>query len=562
MSANRFKPIQLFVLLSLLGCSARNNEKFQSDLKAIELKEGDIALCGSVDGKFGTVEFDISCADKVKNDFNLATALLHSFEYDEAEKVFAKVLKEDPECVMAYWGVAMSNYHTLWAAQGPLDLEKGRRTVALARSLKKTSERESDYLEAIGTFYDHSDTLDHKTRSLKFEKAMEQLHKKYPEDKEAAIFYALSLDATADPTDKTFRNQRKAGEILNRIYLSEPNHPGITHYIIHNYDYPELAEMALPAARAYAGIAPASAHAQHMPSHIFTRLGLWDESIQSNLKSISAAQCYAANLGIKGRWDEELHGMDYLTYAYLQEGRDKDSKAQADLLKSIIEASANNGKSAYVFAALPARYVLERKHWDEAAQLEANPADFPWEQFPWENAITHFARLIGFTHVNKIKDAGKELEQLESLHKKLTDSKEMYKASQVQTQILAGNALIQSALGRKTEALQLMTRAAEMEDATAKSPVTPGEVVPARELLADMLLAMGRADQALREYESDLKRHPNRFNALYGAGLAAEKSKDTKKATEYFNQLLKISDPETCERTELQYALHFVKKNI
>jgi hypothetical protein len=562
MKGNLLKPARLFLLVSLIACAGKNNLEFQNELKAIDLKEGDIALCGSVDGKFGSVDFTISCLDKVKNDFNLATALLHSFEYDEAEKVFAKVIREDPQCVMAYWGVAMSNYHTLWAALGPLDLEKGRKTVALARSLAKRSERESDYLEAIGSFYDHSDSLDHKTRSLKFEKAMEKVYEKYPQDREAGIFYALSLDATADPTDKSFRNQKKAGEILSRIYRTEPNHPGITHYIIHNYDYPELAEKALPAARAYAGIAPASAHAQHMPSHIFTRLGLWDESIQSNLKSISAAECYAGNVGMKGHWDEELHGMDYLVYAYLQEGRDTEAKEQADSLKSFKEISATNGKSAYVFAALPARYVLERKQWNEAAQLETSPANFPWEKFPWENAITRFTRLLGFVHINKIKDAEKELQQLDSLHKKLTDSKETYKASQVQIQIHAGNAWIQSALGRKTEALQLMARAAEMEDATAKSPVTPGEVVPARELLADMMLAMGHNDQALREYESDLKRHPNRFNALYGAGLAAERLKDAPKATEYFHQLLAITKPESCKRPELEHALHFTKKNI
>lgn len=550
----------ILILLAILSCTGKQNQQFESELKSINLRQGDIALCGSLDGKFGTVEFNVSCLEKVRDNFNLATALLHSFEYDEAEKAFAKVIAEDPQCVMAYWGVAMSNFHTLWAMNGRLDLEKGYKTIALARSLDKKSVRESDYLEAIGVFYDDWEKLDHKTRSLKFERAMENIYKKYPADKEAAIFYALALRATADPTDKSFSNQKKAGKILNSMYPNEPNHPGIAHYIIHNYDYPELAQQALPAARAYAAIAPASAHAQHMPSHIFTRLGLWIESIKANLTSISAAQCYAANVGMKGHWDEELHGMDYLTYAYLQKGEDNKAKEQLDLLKSFGDA-AETGKGAYVFASVPARYVLERKQWDEAAQLEVFPTDFPWEKFPWENAITHFAKLLGYAHANKISEANKELEQLKSLHKKLTDAKETYKANQVQIQINASDGWIQFAQGRKKEALQLMVLAADLEDATAKDPITPGEVVPARELFGDLLMEMGETAKALEAYQADLKKLPNRFNGLYGAGSAEKKLKNKKGATAYFRQLLAIANKDDCKRPELIAAAAFVKEN-
>ena len=300
----KLSPVLIFVLL--LSCSGKKSqEQFQRDLQSINLNRGEIALCGSGNDQFGTVNMGLSCSDKVRENFNLATALLHSFEYAEAEKVFARVIDADPQCLMAYWGVAMCNFHPLWSPPTPSDLEKGSKTIALARTLENISDRESDYLEAIAAIYDQWDQLDYRTRTLKFEKASEKIYQRYPEDKEAAIFYALALRATADPTDKSFRNQKKAGEILNSILAGEPNHPGITHYIIHTYDYPELAELALPAARKYASIAAASAHAQHMPSHIFTRLGLWDESIHSNITSISAAQCYAQNMGIKGHWDDQ-----------------------------------------------------------------------------------------------------------------------------------------------------------------------------------------------------------------------------------------------------------------
>jgi tetratricopeptide (TPR) repeat protein len=543
------------LLALLLSCGPRKDRQLETKLSAINLKQGDIALCGSIDG-LGTVQFNISCLDKVKNNFNLATALLHSFEYDEAEKIFAKVINEDPQCVMAYWGVAMSNFHALW--QGQPDLEKGYKTVTLARTIERRTEREGEYLEAIGAFYDGWDKLDHKTRTRKFEKAMEGIYKKYPMDKEAAIFYALALNATADPADKTFRNQLKAGDILNSIYPDEKNHPGITHYIIHNYDYPELAQRALSAARAYAAIAPASAHAQHMPSHIFTRLGLWDESIHSNLSSIASAQCYASNVKLGGHWEEELHGMDYLVYAYLQEGKDDKAEQQLAKLQSFGDAAANNGKSAYVFAAIPARCALERKQWKEASELKPFPDQFPWKKFPWENAITHFSKLLGCVHVGKLDEAGKELEILQLLHKELAASNETYKANQVQIQMKAGDAWIHFAEGRKKDAIALMTLAADMEDATAKHPVTPGEVLPARELLGDMLMEMGEAPDALKAFEADLARHNNRFNGLYGAAITARRSGDKKKATDYFNQLLAIASPDSCKRSAMREAAVFL----
>ena len=441
-------------------------------------------------------------------------------------------------------------------------MQRGSKIIALARSIiKDKSTRESYYLEAIATIFDQWDSLDHRTRVLKFEKASEEIFNRFPEDKEAGIFYALALDAAIDPADKTFGRQKKAGDILNAIYVSEPNHPGIAHYIIHNYDYPELAELALPAARKYASIAAASAHAQHMPSHIFTRLGLWDEAIQSNIKSVSAAQCYAQNLKATGHWDEELHGLDYLTYAYLQKASDDKALEQIEYLKTIKEVFPVNFKEAYSFAAMPARFAMERKDWAAAAKLKLEPAEFPWEKFLWEKANTNFARLLGAIHMHQLGDARAELEQLRSIHSQLILAKEHYKANLVLIQIKAGEGWIKLAEGKTEGAIQLMTEAADMEDATAKHPVTPGEIIPARELLGDMYLEAGDFKNALRAYEEDLKRHPGRFNGLYGAALALEKAGDAKGARKYYEQLIAITNSSVTNRPQMSAIESFRKRN-
>lgn len=561
---NLIRFLQPALILSIfLSCAEnKNQDRFKSDLQALDLNRGDIALCGSEKGQFGTVAFGLACSEKVRTNFNLATALLHSFEYSEAEKVFAKVIDEDPECVMAYWGVAMSNFHPLWAQPSDAELQKGEKVIALGRSMiEDTSTRESDYLEAIAAIYDDWENQDHKTRILKFEKASEEVYKKYTDDNEAAIFYALALRASADPTDKTFVNQKKAGEILESILAREPNHPGVTHYIIHNYDYPELAELALPAARKYASIAAASAHAQHMPSHIFIRLGLWDESIQSNKNSISAAQCYAQNMNIKGHWDEELHGLDYLIYAYLQKADDENASEQVKYFNTIHEVFPKNFKDAYSFASIPTRYALERKNWKEAAQLKLGPEDFPWDKFLWEKANVNFGKALGAVHINKLDDARHELKELKSIHTQLIESKELRKANFVLIQIKASEGWIKFAEGKLEEAITLMRNAADMEDATEKDPVTPGEVIPARELLGDLYFELEQYANALAAYEADLKRHSNRFNGLYGAGRSAEKLKDAKKATEYYSQLMAICNSASNIRAELASAKSYLKKN-
>jgi hypothetical protein len=381
---------------------------------------------------------------------------------------------------------------------------------------------------------------------------MDTLYHSYPEDKEALILYTLALTAAADPADKGRSNQRKAGTLLTQLYQQMPDHPGVIHYIIHTYDYPELAQLALPVAKRYAAVAPSSAHALHMPSHIFTRLGLWEEDIQSNRVSVDAARCYAQAAGIRGHWDEELHGLDYLVYAYLQRGQDSLAREQRDYLATMDTVYPLNFKVAYAFAAIPARYMLERRDWAGAAALRVRPAGFPWKDYPWQEAIVHFARGLGAAHTGRLDSAAVELAALGRIHDRLIAEKDAYKAGQVLIQRKAVESWMALRAGRVREAVAAMLVAADLEDSTEKHPVTPCEMIPARELLGDLLLAVGRPGEALRQYEADLRGHPRRFNGMYGAGLAAWKTGDKEKARGYFRELMGMVDTVGCNREEVR----------
>jgi hypothetical protein len=536
--------VALIVTTLLTACREKAQPRLAKEISAINLKTGNVVLCGPDEG-LGKVSFIISGDDSTINHFNFGIALLHSFEYDEAEKVFAQIIHRDPHCAMAYWGVAMANYHPLWTPPEIPELTKGAKALEIARSIEPKTSREADYINALSVYYNKWEKQDHRTRCLQYEAAMEKVQEKYPNDKEAAIFYALALDAAADPSDKTYANQKKAGQILTGLYPSLPNHPGIIHYLIHTYDVPELAQLALPAAQKYASLAPASAHAQHMPSHIFTRLGMWDDCIQSNLASIAAAKCYAENAGIKGHWDEELHGMDYLVYAYLQKKDLKKAKEQWDYLNTFKNVSPPNLKGAYTFAAIPVRYVLENKLWKEATQLTTTPAGFPMQQFPWQLGIIHFARLLGFVHLNQPDSAKNELAIMNQLHNELVAKKESYKANQVDIQIKASEGWIAWKAGNPTLALERMNLAAEMEDKTEKHPVTPGEVLPARELLGDLYLEIKQPEKALAAYQSDLDKHPNRYNGLNSAAQAASQCGQQELADYYTKQLKAVMASKT-----------------
>jgi len=522
---------------------------------------GSIAPAGgtAAESQLGNVEFEISCNRQAQASFNEAVAWLHSFEYERAEDTFNEVLDRDASCAMAYWGMAMSLWHQLWATPpDPVDLARGADYMELAQALPSKSNRESGYIEAISAFYADVDEFDHRTRALAYQKAMGELHSRHPEDREASIFYALSLLATARPTDKTFKNQLKSGALLEAVLDDNPDHPGITHYIIHSYDYPELAEQGLQAARRYAEIAPASAHANHMPSHIFTRRGLWRESIATNLNAAAAGRAFAQSRGMQGRWDEEIHAISYLMYAYLQGAQDTKAREILEDTRTIEAVQPVGIKVAYPFAANPARFVLERQAWSDAATLTALPEWFPWESYPAAHAITYFTRALGAARMGDSKQATAELKTLRKLRQALPADASAYWHAQFEVQTNAADAWIAHAEDRKEEALTLMRSAADLEDSVDKLPITAGEVLPARELLADMLLEQGDAARALEEYEAVLLAAPNRFNALFGAGSAADRMGDEVKARFYYEALLAQSKLSDGTRPALEYARDFL----
>jgi len=510
--------------------------------------------------QLGTVHFPVSCNAAAQKEFERGVAMLHSFWFEEAGKAFSNVTVMDPGCAMGHWGVAMSLYHPLWDPPDTAALQQGWAAVEKAKSTGTKTDRERDYIAAIEAFYKDAEKLDNRTRALAYEKAMEQIYLRYPQDREAAVFYALALDATALPTDKTYANQQKAGAILEKVFAKEPNHPGVAHYLIHSYDYPPLAERALAAARSYAKIAPSVPHALHMPSHIFIRLGLWQESIQSNRASAATAKEYAARAFKGSAWDQQLHAMDYLAYAYLQSAQEQNVKGILDELNTIEKAEPESGTSAYAFTAIPARYALERHQWAEAATLTLHPSTFPWSRYRWAEANLYFARALGAAHGGDMANARKDIEKLQSLHDALVEAKQSYWADEVEVQRRTAAAWLAHVEGKNEEASTLMRSAADLEDAMEKHPVTPGPIVPARELLGDLLLELQEPGNALQEFATSLRASPNRFNGLSGAARAAQLAGDTEKARTYYVQLVSLCDHANSARTELTEARIFLAK--
>jgi hypothetical protein len=491
--------------------------------------------------KLGKVTFPISCAAAVQAPFTRAVALLHSFWYAPAEKAFGAVAEADASCAMAQWGVAMSLYHPIWAVPTPAEMQRGQEAIARARAARASTPRERDYVAAIATFYDEAGTVDHRTRAVRYEKAMERVAASHPDDREAAIFHALALLGTADPADKTYANQRRAGEILNRVLPLQPDHPGVAHYLIHSFDYPALADLALPAARSYSKIAESSPHALHMPSHIFVRLGLWDEAVRSNQESAAAARAHVRkNLPGATAFDE-LHAVDYLTYAYLQQGKDAKAREMVDLVRAVSKVDNAQFAAAYALAAVPARYALERGRWAEAAALEVGPAFFPWAEFPFAEAITHYARAIGAARSGDAPKARAAVERLEALQKAAVEAKLPYWPGQIDIERRAAAGWLARAEGRPEEALRLLQEAADLEAASDKHPVTPGRVLPACELYGDLLLELGRPKDALAQYEASLKVAPNRSYALAAAVRAASAAGQDDKARAFRATLEKVT---------------------
>ncbi len=547
----------------LIGITACKNKTSKTELAQIDLRRGELLLCSTE--QFGEVSFSLSCSYESREIFDLGLSLLHSFEYSEAEKVFVKVLDMDPDCAMAYWGVSMSIFHSLWMQLDLSYLEKGRKLLEIAQTLP-TSEREKDYLNAISAFYNNWDTIDHKTRKLMYEEKMKQLFIKHKDDLEAAVFYALAIRAVADPNDKTYAKQREAGKILEDLFVENPNHPGIAHYIIHCYDEPELASMAVETARKYATIAPSSAHAQHMPSHIFTRLGYWNESVDTNMNSVSSAICYAERVNPGKNSSQEIHAVDYLVYAYLQMGDNENAISELKNMQAIESVfPKENSGSAYALIAIPVRIVLENKDWENASKLELPTISYNWDNFPWEKAMLHFGKSLGYSHIGDIAAAENEIEILKILRQEILDQKKqlhIYKAGQIMIQIQAAEGWIQLAKGNQNEALAFMRKSVELESQTSKHPVTPGEVLPADELLADMLLAIDKPTEALVAYEFSLVGHPNRFNGVYGAAIAAKQIGNKEKARQYFEDLVILTKSSKKDRVEVEEAKAYLNEAI
>jgi hypothetical protein len=482
--------------------------------------------------------------------------LLHSFWFAPAIKTFTAVTELDPTCAMGHWGVAMSLLGNPFAwPPSPAALKDGWAAVEKAKAAGPKTAREQAYIAAIEAFYKDADTVDQRTRALAYEKALEYLVSLYPDDREASIFYALALNATALPTDKTYANQLKAAALLEKVFAEQPQHPGVAHYLIHSYDYPPIASRGLDAARRYAGIAPAAPHALHMPSHIFTRLGFWQESIDTNRASADAAREELSSTHQQGAGSyNALHAMDYMMYGYLQLGQEQAAQRLLAEIAAIQKLDVENFAAAYAFAAMPARYALERRQWAEAAALTLHPKDLAWNKFPQAEAVFVFARGLGAARSGNVAAARQDLDRLQALREAQLAAKQNYWAEQTEIQRRIVAAWVAYADGKPQEALEGMRAAVEREDATEKHPVTPGPLIPARELLGEMLLELNDAAQALQAFEALQQVEPNRFRGLYGAGRAAALAGERDKARTFYTQLVALAAHADGERPELTEA--------
>jgi hypothetical protein len=489
--------------------------------------------------KLGTVNFATSCNQAAQKDFNRAVALLHSFQFSRAIEGFNGVIKEDPTCGIAYWGIALSDWSNPFSA-GMKDkgqLQAGRDTANRGQAVAAKTERERAYIAAVGKLYNDFESTPQRTRLLAYRDAMGQVAAKYPDDHEALIFYALALTASEDPSDKTYADRLKAGANLEKLFADEPTHPGLAHYIIHTYDVPALAGRALVAARRYSEIAPDAPHALHMPSHTFTRTGYWQESIDSNVAAAAAARR-------EGQTVEELHASDYEIYAYLQTGQDQAAQRIVNSLPEIasrfdptalLKGAGGPAGGYFALAAIPARYALERQDWKSAAQLPVREAPFPYT-----DAITWFARGLGAAQLGQTSAANDAASALQRIRERLLQANENYWAQQVEIQAVAVEAWAALSAGKKEEALRQMKSAADLEDKTEKSAVTPGPLSPARELLGDMLLQMNKPAQAFEQFEATLKKEPGRLHSLYGAGRAAKLSGHHDITQKYSSEISKV----------------------
>ena len=505
-----------------------------------------LATGQSRDNQLGKVSFQTSCTPQAQAQFNRAMLYQHSFWYRASQRAFEEVLKTDPACSMAHWGTALS---LLWNPHVPppaQNLKDGAAAIEKAKAAPPKTERERDWVEALAEMYKDHEKVDHRTRMVSYTGAMEKLAKKYPNDDEAQIYYALALNTSASPGDKTFASQLKGAAILEKIVQRHQQHPGVSHYLIHLYDYPPIAEKGLNAARRYSKIAPDAPHALHMPSHIFTRVGYWKDSIESNARSAQSAK-------ESKELHDQLHAMDYLVYAHLQLGQEKKAKVVLDDIAKVTGYTENFFVGPFAVAASPARYAIERNAWAEAAALEVKPN--PAQQVV---AMTHYARALGAARTGKLDAAKADIGKLEELHKALVDKKDAYWSGQVDIQRQVATGWVLAAEGKADDALKALAAASDAEDKTDKHPVTPGPLAPAREQYANMLLDRGQAKEALAAYEAVLKKEPNRLLTYVGAARAAAKAGDRTKAQRYYAKVVEIGALADTVRPEIAEARAFV----
>jgi tetratricopeptide (TPR) repeat protein len=528
-------------------------------------KPGDLRAAGKVD-------FPISCGPSIQSEFSRGVALLHSFFYEEARRVFTSVAERDPKCAMAQWGIAMTWWHPIWTPPTPDEMSAGKAAIEKAMAMDAGTDRERGFITALNVYYNTPDSpsagavgqschgpAGPRDRVIAYEKAMHQLRDKYPDDFETQAFYGFAVLAVgyATPNDTSLSKQLEAAVIFEKLWKQNANHPGVVHYLIHCYDYPALAQRGLAAAQSYASIAPWVPHALHMPSHIFTRLGMWDESIAANGASAEASRAYAAMRHRDATEAEELHALDYMAYSYLQEARDTEAKKIVDLAAKVQKTNPElEFSAAYALAAIPTRYAFERNDWASAARLTV-PNLPHWSSFPFMQALIEYGHALGRAHTGDLDGARKAIARMQQLRDATKDPKFDYFKNHLDLQMQAASAWVAASEGKRSEAIEMLRRAADAEDILGKHPVSPGAFVPIREQLGSLLLETGQSKEAQREFEAALKIYPGRFRGLYGAARAAEKNGDKENASRYYAKLATQTVNATGSRDELDHVREF-----
>jgi tetratricopeptide (TPR) repeat protein len=543
-----------------------------SSLAVCNLESANVPEPGDLRG-VGKVTFPITCAPEVQSDFSRGVALLHSFFYEEARRVFTSVAERDPKCAMAQWGIAMTWWHPIWTPPTPDEMSAGKAAIEKAMALSGETDRERGFITALNVYYNTPDRssagavgqschgpVGPRDRVVAYEKAMRQLRDKYPDDFEAQTFYAFAVLGVgyATPNDASLSKQLEAAAMLEKLWKQNPNHPGVVHYLIHCYDYPALAQRGLPAAQSYASIAPWVPHALHMPSHIFTRLGMWEESVAANQASADASRAYAAVRHRDATEAEELHALDYMAYSYLQEARDTEAKKIVDLAAKVQKTNPElEFSAAYALAAIPTRYAFERNDWAAAATLDV-PKVPHWSSFPFMEALIEYGHALGRGHTGDLDGARKAIVRMQQLRDATKDPKFDYFKSHLDLQIQAASAWVTAGEGKKSEAIEMLRKTADAEDILGKHPVSPGAFVPTREQLGDLLLEIGQSKEAQREFAAALKIYPGRFRGLYGAARAAEQTGDKENAGRYYAKLAAQTAKATGSRDELNHVRKFL----